>query len=555
MSKIYNHLPSTICLFIFILPLFFLVACGTRGPQTKEQCDSLIMSARQCMREKQYQNAIQMLTEAKKIADENNWNEQHFNAVNQLAKSYYEMYNFNESLNMIIELYDFAEKNLPPEYTLKALNNMAVLYCEEEQYDKAAVSFQKIYDYAKEHNDSLLRGATAINLSKINQINGNLPAAEQFIDEAIATLPKAEVSQRLMAKENKANILISNKKFNEAKSILDEIQPHLTPTDDPETHYGMMLDYSKIAEHERKTQAAAAFAKKALASNDLQFKASVYSHISAIYQKARLFEQSIAYLDSAMQIKDSLQSNRNHLFYENSKIKLDLLDSQTKLMEQQVAIKFERWIFTAFAILIVIVIWVLRMQIGKNKQKRKMAEQQQKIVELELEDAQNKKIILENQLKEREMKARIEKSELYDQIETKNRELTAKALHLSSRNDLIKETLDFLSKIDSVNHNAAYNQYLLKLKSQLRNDTEMENFLTYFEEVNSTFMASLREKHPYLNANDLRFIAYTYMGLNTKEIASLLNITIEACKKRKQRISAKMHLDDTSSLFSYLSTL
>lgn len=145
-----------------------------------------------------------------------------------------------------------------------------------------------------------------------------------------------------------------------------------------------------------------------------------------------------------------------------------------------------------------------------------MAEQQQKIVELELEDAQNKKIILENQLKEREMKARIEKSELYEKIEAKNRELTAKALHLSSRNELMKETLDFLSKIDSINNNTTYNQYLLKLKSQLRNNTEMEDFLTYFEEVNSTFMTSLREKHPDLNANDVRFIAYTYMGLNTK---------------------------------------
>jgi len=90
------------------------------------------MSAKQFVRDKQYQDAIQTLTEAKKIADEHNWNEQYFDAVNQLAKSYYEMYNFNESLNMLLELYDFAEKNLPPEYSLKALNNMAVLYCEEE---------------------------------------------------------------------------------------------------------------------------------------------------------------------------------------------------------------------------------------------------------------------------------------------------------------------------------------------------------------------------------------------------------------------------------------
>jgi DNA-binding NarL/FixJ family response regulator len=45
------------------------------------------------------------------------------------------------------------------------------------------------------------------------------------------------------------------------------------------------------------------------------------------------------------------------------------------------------------------------------------------------------------------------------------------------------------------------------------------------------------------------------MNLNTKEIASLLNITPEGCRKRKERITKKMQLAENTSLFEYLSGL
>jgi DNA-binding NarL/FixJ family response regulator len=45
------------------------------------------------------------------------------------------------------------------------------------------------------------------------------------------------------------------------------------------------------------------------------------------------------------------------------------------------------------------------------------------------------------------------------------------------------------------------------------------------------------------------------MNLSTKEIASMLNITLEACRKRKERIAAKLELHDSMPLYDYLSTI
>ena len=42
------------------------------------------------------------------------------------------------------------------------------------------------------------------------------------------------------------------------------------------------------------------------------------------------------------------------------------------------------------------------------------------------------------------------------------------------------------------------------------------------------------------------------MNLSNKDIASLLNITPESCKRRRQRIAKKMELDTSAQLFDFI---
>ncbi|PKP15743.1 MAG: hypothetical protein CVU07_09125, partial [Bacteroidetes bacterium HGW-Bacteroidetes-23] len=65
----------------------------------------------------------------------------------------------------------------------------------------------------------------------------------------------------------------------------------------------------------------------------------------------------------------------------------------------------------------------------------------------------------------------------------------------------------------------------------------------------------LKIKHPDLNANEIRFLSFIYLNLNTKEIASLLNISPESCRKRKERLLKKLNLEADVSLYAYLSKI
>lgn len=57
--------------------------------------------------------------------------------------------------------------------------------------------------------------------------------------------------------------------------------------------------------------------------------------------------------------------------------------------------------------------------------------------------------------KEKETSALLEQEKLKNEIELKNRKLSAKALYLSGRNELIEETLQSLSKLPEISKDPA----------------------------------------------------------------------------------------------------
>ncbi|MBF4518640.1 hypothetical protein IRZ71_19980 [Flavobacterium sp. ANB] len=144
---------------------------------------------------------------------------------------------------------------------------------------------------------------------------------------------------------------------------------------------------------------------------------------------------------------------------------------------------------------------------------------------------------------------------LQKEIELKNKKLSARALYHSGRNQLINNLLLTIENIPELSKVPALNTQIKHLKNYLRSDNEWETFVFHFEEINPGFLGRLRKLHPELTSNDMRYIAYIYMNLTTKEISNLLNITIYASKKRKERIISKIKLPNDITLYSYLSNI
>lgn len=523
-------------------------------------CDQLIVEGVNEMNNKNHTQSLETLTKAKTLAAENNWPKQSFLAINNIGANYYLMLDYGEALDNYFEAYKIALKELDANYEMIVLNNIAILYLRENKLNKAEEYYKRAFDIATEKNDSLKIGLYALNLASLANGKMELKEAENYLSISISNLGDSSfiVNQVYLVK---AQNLILKKKYEEAKHIIEEILPNL---DSPEMSENRIMAYlllSSVYENQNETDKAIKFAK--LARNDPEASVEnlieVYDELVQLYRKSGDDDTAFLFKDSIILAKDSLNKIKNGKLFENSRIKFELQNYQKELSLSQQRLKSERKVFYLILIAIVVAImiglWAVRNYFIKQKQKKIIAENHQKITELKLENEKNDKILLEQQLKEKETLNLLEQEKLKNEIESKNRQLVTKAQLLSSHNELIEGIINALLSDKEISQNPNLKMSVSKLKNQLRNYTGWTDFFTHFEEVNQSFLKSLKEKYPTLNQNDVRFLSYVYMNLTIKEIAAMFNITMEACRKRKERIIKKMGIGEEKDLYDYILSL
>ena len=540
---------------------FFLIlsfTAFTLKAQTAEECHKMIIEGIEEMNNKNHARSLEILTKARNLAEENNWSRHLFLATNNIGANYYLMLDYGEALDNYLEAYKIALKELEPNYEMIVLNNIAILYSKEKRFDKAEEYFLKAYDIARENNDSLKIGLYSVNLATVANEQNEIKKADKYLDISFNYLKKAP-PVLLQASITKAQNLVLKKQYETAKNIADSILPQLQTPEMSEQRISTYMLLASVYEKQNNPNRSIEYVNLAIqdSQSSIETRIDAFEKLSRLYRSTGNIDMAFSYKDSVVMAKDSLNQVKNGKLFENSRIKFELQNYQNELTQSQEKLKAERKIFYmiigGIILLIIITLWAIRNYYVKLKQRKIIAENNQKIAELELEKQKNDKLILEQELNEQSASALQEKERFDIEIEAKNRQLTSKALSISTRNELIENIIESLSLESEIRGNENLKRKILDLKNQLKKESEWDDFFTHFEEVNHGFLKSLKENHPELTANDVRYLSYVYMNLTSKEISSLLNITVEACRKRKERIINKMNLPEEVDLYSYLS--
>lgn len=155
-------------------------------------------------------------------------------------------------------------------------------------------------------------------------------------------------------------------------------------------------------------------------------------------------------------------------------------------------------------------------------------------------------ILLKNkdiQLKNKEL----EKEVLNKEIEMRNRELTAKALVQMQRHEILAEMVDKLDAI--VDDKPKITENLKEVINDIekyKNSTTPEDFDYYFTQTNPDFYKHLLEDFPYLTPYEQRLCAFLRLNLNTKDIATISNISPESAKVARARLRKRLNLVGTN---------
>ncbi len=146
--------------------------------------------------------------------------------------------------------------------------------------------------------------------------------------------------------------------------------------------------------------------------------------------------------------------------------------------------------------------------------------------------------------------------ELKKDIKKKSIELAKKAKENKSNNHILQKIKDRLEEIEK-NPSLITKMKLKGIRRLLDQYLEIDDntFEIQIDEIHQEFFKTLKKEYPDLTTYDLRLSAYLKMGLNTKEIAEIVNVLPSSINVSRSRLRKKLNLEAGEDLFEFMNQL
>ena len=155
---------------------------------------------------------------------------------------------------------------------------------------------------------------------------------------------------------------------------------------------------------------------------------------------------------------------------------------------------------------------------------------------------------------------------LKNEIDLKNRKLSTTSMLIVEKNGVIQTFHDDLSdltkSLDIPKRTSSEERILDQIKTvqkrihhHLEADESWSTFKLHFEEVHPRFFEILKEMGTDISHKDLKLCAYLKLGIDTKEIAQLLNVTPASIRTAMYRLKKRMNVEEDDSLRNFLAQI
>ena len=156
--------------------------------------------------------------------------------------------------------------------------------------------------------------------------------------------------------------------------------------------------------------------------------------------------------------------------------------------------------------------------------------------------------------------ATLKSEQLEHDILHKSQELSSTTMNLVRKNEMLREIVSKISRLQALpGLDSVAQRHLVKLQNSIEDnishDDEWKTINQNFDIVYENYTKRLMELHPNLSASDKRMCCYIKMGLSSKEIAPLLNISYKSVEMARYRLRKKMGIVGERSLSDYLANL
>lgn len=508
---------------------------------TSDKARQLVRQAANAAVHKDYRQSSALLFKARSEAEAAADYDQLFWVYTNLGINQAELLNYADALQHFTKAYQIATKHLDERRVLSIRNNIAGLYMMNHEQNKALAEYTKIYADIKGSSDSVFTGGCALNIATLLIDKHQYAQARPYMEQAELLLGRYAENRAALV-TLRTDYLLGTGNTEGAYRLVADAQ----------TKYPALQHNADILYLRARTALMRALADEAVAQGrlalaqpgiDLSMKRAIFELLSQAYSMQQCYEQALACKDSVVAVSDALSNLTGQKLYEARQIQFDIWQKQQEIDNYKKRHALEMALLVVVLIASGALVWALVV-------KTKNARQQRKLAHMELEREQEQREALQQKLANEQA----EQEQSRRTIEQRSRELMSKAMQAANRNDSLREllhTLETDSGLD-LDKRPELKRTLAALRHQLDSTVEWKDFTTYFEQTNGQFLQQLKHLHPTLTANELRYLSLVYINLSSKEIALLLNITPEYCKKKKQQVARKMGLTDPRTLYAYL---
>lgn len=132
----------------------------------------------------------------------------------------------------------------------------------------------------------------------------------------------------------------------------------------------------------------------------------------------------------------------------------------------------------------------------------------------------------------------------------KNKELTSSALQLIEKEEFIKKLKENVHTSSSNSNAKVINQMIKSVESSASN--KWEEFEARFTSINQNFYKNLKTDFPDLSQKDLKVCALIKLNFSSKDMASLLGISVESVHTSRYRLRKKLNLERAENLSDFI---
>lgn len=189
-----------------------------------------------------------------------------------------------------------------------------------------------------------------------------------------------------------------------------------------------------------------------------------------------------------------------------------------------------------------------------RQQKRRLA------AEKELLEKEKQYNISQRALTDSEIRTvQLENVYLQNEVENKRKELINYALSIIEQKEYFEKISENLGSLISEKRQEVKDEKLKRLEVEIRQrmsfNDKVEEFNIRTERMHRDFMGRLTQLYPVLSANDIKLAVMLRLGISSKEIATLLNISPKSVEINRYRLRKKLGLGKGANLTQFINNI